>query len=288
MNTMKDKYTPDELALTQSYKREDLALCATIIETVDLHSGLPIKDIVIDKEELFKATDWPAAGRCCCCNSRLVYSNFILHKPSGRGVLVGNDCCKTHWSFHRSEAELKALRMGALKLAKSHATISRLNRLLPAFTWALDEADYSVGRKAGLAHEIAVKVAGGRTLSFKQWRLIVRLHRQHFSDVDKKAQWEAQREAERAAAPPIHTGRQVIEGEVLAIKESFTQWGASWRMTVKQAGNVYNGTCPSSILDDVEVGDEVSFTASKVTVSDRDDHFAFFSRPTKAKIICKK
>lgn len=287
MNTMKDKYSSSELALTQSYKREDLVLCATIIQTHDLHSGLLIKDIDITQPDLFKATDWPAAGRCGCCNARLVYSNFILHKPSGRGVLVGNDCCRTHWSFHRSESELKALRMGALKLAKSHATISRLNRLLPAFTWALDEADYSVGRKAGLAHEIAVKVAGGRTLSFKQWRLIARLHRQHFEDVDKKAQWEAQREAERAAAPPIHTGRQVIEGEVLAIKESFTQWGASWRMTVKQAGNVYNGTCPSSILDDVEVGDEVSFTASKVTVSDRDDHFAFFSRPTKASIICK-
>ena len=287
MNTMKDKYSSSELALTQSYKREDLVLCATIIQTHDLHSGLLIKDIDITQPDLFKATDWPAAGRCGCCNARLVYSNFILHRPSGRGVLVGNDCCRTHWKFHRSESELKALRMGALKLAKSHATISRLRRLLPAFTWALDEADYSVGRKAGLAHEIAIKVAGGRTLTFKQWRLIARLHRQHFEQVDQKARWEAQREAERAAAPPIFTCRQKIEGVVLAIKEKESQWGTQWRMTVKQKGNVYNGTCPSSILDDVEVGDEVEFMVSKVTVSDRDPHFAFFSRPTKASIICK-
>ena len=61
-------------------------------------------------------------------------------------------------------------------------------------------------------------------------------------------------------------------------------YGVQYKMIVlDDRGFQVCGTQPASI-EDAEVGDRVTFVA-KVTVSDRDNTFGFFNRPSKAEII---
>jgi hypothetical protein len=92
------------------------------------------------------------------------------------------------------------------------------------------------------------------------------------------------------AAGPVTEGRRVIEGEVVTTKYQDSDYGSTLKMLVVQAdGNKVWGTVPT-IRDGegdrsyIEIGDRVRFMA-KVERSAEDEHFGFFSRPTKAEIV---
>jgi hypothetical protein len=111
--------------------------------------------------------------------------------------------------------------------------------------------------------------------------------------------------AERHVAAPIEEGRQVVRGRVVSLKVHEGHYGDTLKMTVKietpDGSWLVWGTCPSAIAGDhltdgdvnapremvagVERGDEVEFSAK--LKPGRDEHFALFSRPTKATIVRK-
>ncbi len=99
--------------------------------------------------------------------------------------------------------------------------------------------------------------------------------------------YEQQRVAEAAAADPVPVtdARINITGEILCIKSQDSFYGTVLKMLVRapQGFKVW-GSYPMSL--DANKGDTISFIA-KVDVSDKDDKFGFFKRPTKAIIVSK-
>jgi len=104
----------------------------------------------------------------------------------------------------------------------------------------------------------------------------------------RKAEWDAAREAEHAAADPIGEGRQVVTGEVLSLKLVSSMYGDTTKMVVRDdRGFKVYGTVPQSLWDEIYEtdtglqGQRVSFTAT-VSPSPDDEKFGFFKRPSKA------
>lgn len=93
----------------------------------------------------------------------------------------------------------------------------------------------------------------------------------------------AKEKVEAIPASPVVEGRIVIEGQVVKAYAMENDFGVREVMVVRDdRGFSVWGTVPSSI--DVEVGDKVVFTAT-VEVSDKDETFGFFKRPSKAQLI---
>lgn len=98
----------------------------------------------------------------------------------------------------------------------------------------------------------------------------------------------AKREADQANAKPIpaefNGARAQITGTIVATKQQESDFGMVIKCLVQHAdGWKLWGTLPSNIADDVR-GRQMTFKA-KVTISDKDDKFGFFSRPMKAKLL---
>jgi hypothetical protein len=102
----------------------------------------------------------------------------------------------------------------------------------------------------------------------------------------ERAARKAARDAERATAAPVPTGRVQIEGEVRTIKAVDSMYGLTYKMrVVSDAGWAVWGTIPSAISQ-VEIGDRVSLVAT-VEASADDKTFGFYKRPAKATIAAK-
>jgi hypothetical protein len=89
-------------------------------------------------------------------------------------------------------------------------------------------------------------------------------------------------EAPEVAVP---SGRQVVEGKVVSVKEHDSPFGLQLKMLVKveTAAGAYKvyGTVPRCI-DEVEGGELVKFNA---TLEPKETGFGFFSRPMKAAVV---
>lgn len=94
---------------------------------------------------------------------------------------------------------------------------------------------------------------------------------------------EEQNKPERTEVP-VTSDRIEITGTVTRLYERVSDYGVQYKMIVlDDRGFEVCGTQPSS-LDEIEVGERVTFIA-KVSVSDRDNTFGFFNRPTKATAV---
>lgn len=96
---------------------------------------------------------------------------------------------------------------------------------------------------------------------------------------------KAATEATSSSPVPVTEARIVVTGEVISVKEQFNAYGSTIKMLVRddQGFKVW-GTMPSSIMGEQCTGKRVTFTA-RVTPSDNDETFGFFSRPTKAELV---
>jgi len=148
--------------------------------------------------------------------------------------------------------------------------------------------DLSAILAAGAGHRIlgdlAAKLARFGKLSEAQVSLALAI------GADLKA-----RDAEMKVCAP--EGRTEFEGEVISQKFKETQYGISYRITVKvttESGVWFaNGNAPKALIqktwDAVEQepflqGKKVRMTAN-LTQSDTDQHFAFYKRPTKSSLV---
>lgn len=86
-------------------------------------------------------------------------------------------------------------------------------------------------------------------------------------------------------APAIKNGKYAFVGTVVSMKEKDTRFGYVWKMLIESSsGNKLWGSVPRNLIDNLEKGMRVKLKA-KVTRSDKDAHFGFFSRPGDAEIV---
>lgn len=105
-------------------------------------------------------------------------------------------------------------------------------------------------------------------------------------------QWmiDEQKEKEAEVENPkveITEGKYRVTGKIISFKDSFYEGPWHVAVTVKmlvelEDGSRVFGTCPTSILDEVEKGNTVEFNAN---FKAKEPGFGIFSRPSKAKIV---
>lgn len=272
MNT--EIVTPAE---AKQFPRHEIEIVAHIFVEPAAHPEDVGPDIELDivNPELRDAATFPEGPvRCGMCGAWLKYASEAVHVPTMRGFFIGRECAH-HVSglpimSNMQARHLKMRLEGKRRLAKFQSR----KRLGVVIEWAKSADAHHI------ANDMVSRIRNGKGLSFKAARFMVKLWRQHLQHEQRKEQWAA----ERANAPEIVDGRQVIEGTILKLEDRESEWGWSTKMTVKtDEGNVFWGSLPSAIGNCVK-GDRVQFTAT-VQVSDRDDHFAFIKRPSKATVI---
>lgn len=219
-------------------------------------------------------------GTCDCCGAHFVHGSCYRHIDSGEAVTLGHRCCEKAGIYTNDEWQdaYKA------QVAQMRETRRALNRDRAALRrWVRDNRD--VAKLLHTDHDIArsmrarlIETAAKWGLSPKQVQLLRKL-------ADDAANPKAE---EVKVAAPKTDERIHVEGTVVSIKEKQNSMYGGWAMTVKveTPGGVWLawGSVPGSIIENVERGDRVSFMA-KIVVSDRDESFAFFKRPSKAQVI---
>ena len=208
-------------------------------------------------------------------------SNGICFACGGsRGEHVKQSVLDRRQKAREYRARKKAEKLEAAKRAQENKRTENLGDLLEVLRGLLDHHN---PRVQDIASDLWHK-AGKWNLSDAQRGLIVKLSTQ---DADR-ARAKAERDAKAATLPPLTEGRQEFTGTVKSIKESEFRPNSfvtirSLKMLVELPdGNRLFGTVPSSIEDDVEIGDTVTLTG---TVKVKEPGFGFFSRPAKPTLI---
>ena len=231
-----------------------------------------------------KLAEYGSTGKCTACGSRFIYGEVWKHEPTGEHIHVGHICAEKYGLISdRTAHELEAGRRAAVVVAKFERERKAKERAEflsehPGLAEAL-ETDHNI------VANIKQSFVQWCNLSEKQIALVMKLHK------EDKEQSEAPQESHTAAPE----GKRVFRGVVVSKRAKDTQWGCSIKLTVKvttpEGVWLAWGTCPAALLysnsDDpgAEVGDTVELKAT-LTRSDRDDHFAFYKRPS-GKIIEK-
>lgn len=231
-------------------------------------------------------------GGCDACGQQgLRYRHYFRHDPTGDVIVLGDQCVE-RMNFDNAEG-YKAARK--VKAQREQEVIDRQAR------------EWGEANKAALdflteAYEGTVKLNGGiedfvldlraklyryGSLSEKQTAAVEKI-------AAKQAEFAAerkQREAEEGEAQPIpaevREGRSTITGKVVSLKWRESQFGGAFKMVVRDdRGFKVWGTAPDSLFEDSEIpnGTRVRFDAA-VTVSDDDETFGFYKRPTKAERV---
>ena len=235
--------------------------------------------------------DSPLADRgltqCHHCGARLRYAAIMHHQPTGQHIVVGETCLDNRFTL--ATAEFQKLR----KAAALAAAERRIVKAATAFIATLDgDVAEALHREADLSRWQLDSWATStvQDIRRKLWRYGDISERQ-VAFVTKLLDEGPKKAAERAAQDtevkvPAPEGRHAIEGEVVSAKWHDNDYGSTLKLTVKVITDegVWLGwvTCPTAI--NPGRGDRVRLTATW-TRSDRDEHFAFGKRPTKAEVL---
>lgn len=222
-------------------------------------------------------------GHCNHCGKAIRWAVQFRHLPTGENVVFGEICADVlSLSDSRTKHEMVLLKRRVANLEKKmrekekrddNYTFFKLNN--PTVVEYLEnlydqDKNYFLRSLKGQLERYGM-------LTTAQVEAFERVMKQR----DEAA---ARRLAEPIPTTPVVEGRMHLEGEVLSVKWQDSMYGMIEKMLVRLAdANKVWGTVPNNISN-IERGQKVSFTAT-VTRSDKDDHFGFFSRPTKAEII---
>jgi hypothetical protein len=231
-------------------------------------------------------------GKCSVCGAAFVYGDVWEHTPSGELIHVGHDCAAKYELLADRSAHEMAL--GRLRSAAAVEIIRARNAALRSEFLA---AHPGLEDALKMDHKILRDLA-------ERFRLYCSMSEKQVALAFKLADEIRNPKPEEAHVPaPVSEGRLTIRGSVVSTKVQETDFGSILRMTVKvqtPAGSwLAWGTCPRSIASfpwkdgvsgqvigttGISVGDQVEFTAT-LRAGGREDFFAFFSRPTNARII---
>lgn len=220
-------------------------------------------------------------GKCSVCGANFIYGEVWKHEPTGEHIHVGHDCAdkysmvadRTEWeAWHETQKRERATAILAREKAKAREEF--------------------FASHPGMAEALALR---------DQDSVLADMYRKlnYYGSLSENQCSYARKIADRILNPPApeaHVpapqGRVEVTGTVVSVKEHSTQYGDTYKMTVKVGtpdgswlvwvtvpASFYDLGCPLADLR----GTVVQFTA---TLScGREPHFAFGKRPSRAKII---
>lgn len=224
-------------------------------------------------------------GTCDHCGAHFDWGSVYQH-ASGGHIVVGNVCAdKTMDVPNRLELDVRRMqaRIAAARKAARNAAQARADAVTGGYDWL-----YTGTHDNATLADIARKGLAWGGLSERQVELVKRIHSGTPAEWEvKKAARDAQRAAEELAAEPVPRtdARLEITGTVLTTREQdgYMPGTTVTKILVRaEAGFKVWGTLPRDLA--AKRGDVVAFCA-RVSPSDNDDKFGFFSRPTKARIV---
>jgi len=238
------------------------------------------------KDRLEPSGNFSAKYSCDHCGAGFCHGVYYLHVPTGRVIAVGHTCANntfgtpTRAALLRKRAERTAA--AARKTAKTKAeaeawqvehpeALAHLERFAPTNSFYADllrkltqYGSLTEGQLAAVERNMAkdVERAESRETQAAEWAAIKRPIPELFSNT-----------------------RATITGTVLSLKDTYNDFGPVTKMLVLDDHNFKVwGTCPRAIIDDVDRGSRVTFAAA-IKISDDDESFGFFSRPTSATLV---
>lgn len=223
-------------------------------------------------------------GNCHICGAHAIYTALFYHRPSSVYIRTGLDCadkldCGDVERFRKQVTS--ALEQVAGK-RKAQALLEA-TRLGQAWTIYLAGPQDTDRREEGILRDIVGWLVQHGRISDPQMTFLRRL----VDGIVNRPTIEAARLAESlASAPvPITAKRMRILGQVLSVRRADGRNVFTSRMLVRHAdGWKVWGSIPSAIAGDITTGATVAFDAA-LKVSDKDQKFGYFSRPTKAEIL---
>lgn len=245
---------------------------------------------VQEARALLESVGWHREGRlfgnlskCGVCGAHFRNGSIYRHVPTGHLVTMGHDCADKY-EMLADHSDWNAAKE-AIEAQRARVIEARLNA---------ETRTYLLAQHAGLAEAFEVKhhiiqdikaqFDGSRVkyLTDKQIALVLKIAK----DQNEKA---ARPPEVRAVAP---TGRVKFAGILVSKKSQTTDFGTTIKGTIKvtTGAGVWLawGTLPDSLWDHThndrpEVGDTIELTGTLSHGSD--SGFAFFKRPTGAKIV---
>ena len=251
-------------------------------------------------------------GSCHVCGAHAINLATFYHHESNSYIQTGFDCAEKMDAgdpvlFRKIKDERTAFlraragKMKAIGTLEERGLLEQADILFGQYLKPRENAGRSqweipntipdwladrVSRDFEIAGDIMRKLVQYGDLSDKQWKFFAVLLNRILM-VEERAQKIEERKAMELHIPAPE-GRNTVEGLVVSKKWVDSAYVPCFKMAVKDPrGFTVWVTVPNIIEDDVEVGDTVKFDA-KLTRSDRDESFAFGSRPTKANIVQKK
>jgi hypothetical protein len=273
---------------------------------------------VIDPADFEYEREYPPIGaqgpmsewfaECAHCGARFIYGAWFRYKPTGQHVLVGHTCAHYLDSTGRVDYLLKRHRTELRNRMEREREEAELNAQLEAHpeladalrAVRIDEADKLFYRGDFWPS------AAQRTRPFSERHLEALL-----ASLERINGWIREREEKRAAEPqatePLAEGRRELVGTILSTKVQDSVYGSTLKMLVRlDDGNKVWGTVPEHLermtfsthyydengswqerpaeLPDGLKGARIAFTAT-VERSRDDEHFGFYRRPTKTRVI---
>lgn len=251
------------------------------------------------------------AGACDICGQGICdVVHFI--SAAGERIMVGLDCASTF--EHNNGKAFRDAKSGLLKVKREATARRRGEKFSVVLAPLRAEMEGWIRDHAGTFHAtMAASVLRvmdkGRRPSPEQMAVVVKLRAEEPRET-RAAQWQREK-AERAARWQQEThiaapeGPTTVRGVLVSYKAEELLFGYArrtvYKMTVKVTTEtgVYcvHGTLPQGLFDAAEKalafpdglcealkGCEVEFTAT-LTRSDRDEHFAFAAKPSKARLV---
>jgi hypothetical protein len=244
------------------------------------------------------------AGCCDICGQSICDVVRLRHRVTGEMRMLGLDCAST-FDMNLGKA-FRDAKTGLLKIKREATTRRKAEKLAVVLAplraemtaWAAEDSF-----RANVARNAIRVMDKGRRPSPEHMALIEKCRAQGPQRGFERRERPARVEEQHVPAPE---GKQTIRGVVVSTKSEDKMFGRqvtpTYRMTVKVTtddGGVYfvNGTAPRALLDAAWErlecpegalpalrGCVVEFTAT-LTRSDRDEHFAFADRPSKARLV---
>jgi hypothetical protein len=257
------------------------------------------------RESGAKFAEHGGGGSCTICGSGFRYGEVWRHRPTTEHIHVGHVCAdKWDLTADRSEAIAHQARLAELR-----SKAGREKKLATA-----RDAWLAVNPDVAEAFKLAEAFVAPETVVFGDRRpegasilrdMARRLH-QYGSLSEKQIAFALKLKAQLEAPAPVaerHVpapeGRQVVTGRVVSVRDQESDYGLTWKMTVKVEtpdGSWLTWSTVPAAIHDVFLNTEdandglaswlkgrtVTFTA---TLSrGNDEHFAFAKRPSKATV----
>lgn len=234
-------------------------------------------------------------GRCDVCGAKYLYGSWFHTAASNTYIAVGHDCAakmglRSEAAFRPFREQVNTHRIHAKRVEAARVLLAT-HELGDALALYLNPATELKSEEKVIIDIIGKCVRWG-SISPNQVQYIKKLQGKIVERPAREAA-RVERDAQREPIPAF-LKRVNIVGTVISVKEvegfdaaPWSRWSSppkAYKMLVEHADGwrVY-GSVPSNIDHEGLKGKRVRFDA-RVTVSDDDPKFGFFSRPTKASI----